>query len=214
MSLSLSRFLAAAAVVVSLVVAALFFAPNVSAQDVEAPAAAESADLLASLDADGRFTTLAAALRQTGLDETLAASGPYTLFAPTDDAFAALGDGTLEALSDEELAAILLTHVVDGTATSADAMTVSELTPLGGGTLSVLAGVSDDGALEDGGLTIGGATVIEADVVIGNATVHVVDAVLSAEADMDDADDMMEDADDMDDHDMSDTESADDGDAM
>lgn len=195
MSLSLSRFLAAAAVLVSLAVAALFLAPDAAAQDAEAPAAAESADLLASLDADGRFTTLAAALRQTGLDQTLASAGAFTLFAPTDDAFTALGEGTLEALSDEELAAILLAHVVDGTATAADAATVTELTPLGGGTLAVVP--------QDGALTVGGATVIEADVSIGDATVHVVDAVLSAQP-----------ADVMDDSDMSDTESAVDGDTM
>ena len=204
MSLSLSRFLAAAALVVSLAVAALFLAPDAAAQDVEAPAA-EAADLMASLDADGRFATLAAALRQTGLDETLAAAGPFTLFAPTDEAFADLGEGTLEALSDEELAAILLTHVVDGTATSTDLS--ASLTTLGGATLPVE--VTEDG------LMVGGAFVTEADVAVGNATVHVVDAVLSAETGMDEADDMdddsMEASEDMDDHDMSDTDADEDG---
>ena len=198
MSLSLSRFLLGTAILVSIAVGALFLAPSAAAQDVEAPAPEPTADLLASLDADGRFVTLAAALRQTGLDETIASGEPYTLFAPTDAAFEALGEGTLEALSDEELAAILLTHVVSGTVSGADVASQSELASLGGASLAVVP--------SEGALTVGGATVTEADVTIGAGTIHVVDAVLSA----DDAPDSDPDLD----IDMSDTESAGDGDAM
>ena len=173
MSSSLSRFLIAAAAIVALGVALLFSAPSAQAQ-APAPTAAPAAeaDLLASLDADGRFTTLAAALRQTGLDSTLAAAGAVTVFAPTDDAFVALGNGALEALSTEALTAILLDHVVLGTVTAADASGVSEVTSAGGNSLAVTSA--------DGVVTVGGATVTEADTAIGDATVHVVDAVLSS----------------------------------
>ena len=180
MSLTLYRFLFAAAVAVALAVGLVFAAPAhaQTADSTAAPATAPAApSLLASLDADGRFTTLAAALRQTGLADTLAAAGEVTVFAPTDDAFAALGAGALDALSTADLAAILLRHVVAGTVPAADVAAASELDALGG-TLAV--------SSTDDGVAVGGARVTEADVSIGAVTVHVVDAVLSTQPPMSD----------------------------
>ena len=176
MSLTLYRFLFAAAVAVALAVGLVFAAPA-HAQTADSTAAPAAPSLLASLDADGRFTTLAAALRQTGLADTLAAAGEVTVFAPTDDAFAALGAGALDALSTADLAAILLRHVVAGTVPAADVAAASELDALGG-TLAV--------SSTDDGVAVGGARVTEADVSIGAVTVHVVDAVLSTQPPMSD----------------------------
>ena len=86
-----------------------------------------AADVAATLEADGRFTTLLGALAATGLDTTLAEGGPYTLFAPTDDAFAALPEGALDALSGDDLRTLLLYHVVEGDVAAASDEPVATL---------------------------------------------------------------------------------------
>ena len=120
---------------------------------------------------DGRFTTLVAALQATGLDEVLMADGPYTVFAPTDDAFALLPAGTVDSLLEDldTLSDILLYHVVAG---SVDAATVSGLVTA---TTVLGAPVNIDATA---GVEVGRAGVTQADIVASNGIIHVIDAVL------------------------------------
>ncbi|MFW5748591.1 MAG: DUF4397 domain-containing protein [Chloroflexota bacterium] len=122
---------------------------------------------------DSRFDTLVTALQVTGLDATLAGEGPFTVFAPTDTAFAALPPGTLDSLiaDPSALADVLLYHVVPGRAFAADVVSVSGLgTALGPG-LSVT--VREDGVFLNGNVEI-----IITDLAASNGVIHVIDAVL------------------------------------
>ena len=152
----------------TLLLAALVAAPAF-AQD--APPPADSPATIAEvLIADGRFTTLVAAAEQAGLTDALAAPGPLTLFAPTDEAFAALGEGTLDELSVDQLRGILLGHVAEGSVPAAAAIEAGSATTLAGHSVAIV-GTED-------GVMVGNASVIEADVVASNGVVHVVDAVI------------------------------------
>ncbi len=124
----------------------------------------------------GSFNTLVAALSATGLDATLSGEGPFTVFAPTDEAFAALGDAAIASLLNDPdtLSDILLYHVVAGQAVDST-------------TAISLAGQSVETAntdtitftLSDGNLLVNNATVTTTDVVTSNGIIHVIDAVLS-----------------------------------
>ena len=122
----------------------------------------------------GAFGTLLTAATEAGLADTLANGGPFTVFAPTDDAFAALPAGTVESLLMEEnrdtLRDILLLHVVEGEV-PASAVTgkVTETHALSGGSLTI------DGT---NGVSVNGATVIQADVDASNGVIHVIDTVI------------------------------------
>lgn len=148
------------------VAAALLFA---------SPAAAQSRDIVDTAVAAGQFKTLAAALGAAGLVETLKGPGPFTVFAPTDAAFAALPAGTVENLLKPEnkgqLTAILTYHVVPGRTMAAD---------LAGKTLDVKtvngAALTVNGTM--GGVTVNGAKVGPADVAASNGVIHVIDTVL------------------------------------
>jgi uncharacterized surface protein with fasciclin (FAS1) repeats len=148
------------------VTAALMFA---------APAAAQTKDIVDTAVAAGQFKTLAAALGAAGLVSTLKGPGPFTVFAPTDAAFAKLPAGTVENLLKPEnkgqLTAILTYHVVPGRTMAAD---------LAGKTLTVKtvngATVAVDGTM--GGVRVNGAKVGPADVAASNGVIHVVDTVL------------------------------------
>ncbi len=118
--------------------------------------------------AAGSFNTLAKALVDTGLDAALAGTGPFTVFAPTDAAFQALGADALNGLSKEALADILKYHVVSGTVESKD---------LAAGPVKTLSGVSAFVSLQDGA-KINGAKVTTADVSASNGVIHVIDSVL------------------------------------
>lgn len=120
---------------------------------------------------DGRFTTLVAALEAADLVGTLSGEGPFTVFAPTDEAFAALPAGTVEALlaDTEALTEILTYHVVAGSVMASDVAELSNATTLQG--QPVVVGTAD-------GVSINQATVTQADVVGSNGVIHVVDAVL------------------------------------
>jgi uncharacterized surface protein with fasciclin (FAS1) repeats len=120
---------------------------------------------------DGRFSTLVTALDAAGLAERLQQEGPFTLLAPTDEAFEALPDARLEALLDdpEELRAVLLRHVVEGEVLSARIAAMDRLRTLGGATLPVST---------VRGVTLGDARVLQADVLASNGVLHVLDAVL------------------------------------
>lgn len=123
----------------------------------------------------GSFKTLVAAVEAAGLVETLKGEGPFTVFAPTDDAFAALPEGTVEGLLQPEnkdrLVAVLTYHVVPGKVMAADAMGKEvALETVQGATVDI------DGT--GGGVTINGANVVTADVAASNGVIHVIDAVI------------------------------------
>jgi transforming growth factor-beta-induced protein len=123
--------------------------------------------------ADGRFTTLVAAVQAAGLDGALSdETKDYTVFAPTDDAFAALPAGTVEALLEDpegQLTDILLYHVVDGRFMASDVGSMDTIDTLQGSPLVI--DTTD-------GVTVGGANVIITDVECSNGVIHVIDAVL------------------------------------
>jgi uncharacterized surface protein with fasciclin (FAS1) repeats len=123
---------------------------------------------------DGRFTTLVAALEAAGLVEALQAEGPFTVFAPTDDAFAALPDGTLDSLlaDTEALSNVLLYHVVDGKVMAA------QVVELDGQEVETLSGDNIMVMIMDGTVKINDSQVIIADVEASNGVIHVIDAVL------------------------------------
>lgn len=126
--------------------------------------------------ANGSFNTLVAALQATGLDSVLAdANGEFTVFAPTDDAFAALGDETIAALLSDTatLSEILLTHVVAGAAV--DSTTALALT---GGSVETASGQSVSLSVRAHELFVNNSQVIVADIVTDNGIIHVIDAVI------------------------------------
>lgn len=136
--------------------------------------AVDHQDLVGVAVEAGRFATLAAALRSSGLDSVLHGAGPFTLFAPTDAAFARLAPQQREALlapeGGDRLRAVLAHHVVPGMATAADLTTRRVLTTLAGGTLTVSTSRS--------GIAVGGADVVTTDLDASNGLIHVIDRVL------------------------------------
>jgi transforming growth factor-beta-induced protein len=131
-------------------------------------------DIVDTAVADGRFTTLVAAVQAAGLVETLKSEGPFTVFAPTDDAFAKLPAGTVETLLKPEnletLKQILLYHVVPGKVMAADVVTLS--------TAGTAAGIPVRIQVMDGKVYINDAQVIITDIVASNGVIHVIDSVL------------------------------------
>lgn len=137
--------------------------------------AAPKADIVDTAVAAGQFKTLAAALNAAGLVGTLKGAGPYTVFAPTDAAFAKLPAGTVDNLLKPEnkakLVAVLTYHVVPGSVpSSALAGKVTDAKTVQGGAVKVDA--------TKGGVTVNGAKVVTADVAATNGVIHVVDTVL------------------------------------
>ena len=122
--------------------------------------------------ADGRFTTLVAALQAAGLDAALSGEGPFTVFAPTDDAFAALPEGTVEALLADipTLTDILLYHVVEGKVTAEMVVMLERAATLQGADVTI--------EVMDGAVKINGANVIITDIMASNGVIHVIDAVI------------------------------------
>ena len=147
-----------------------------SDEGADAPKAAK-ADIVDTAVAAGSFKTLATALTEAGLVETLKGEGPFTVFAPTDAAFAALPAGTVEALlkDKEKLTAILTYHVVPGRVLSSDLpMGRTEVATVEGSKLLIE-------KKRDGSVTINGAKVVSADVLAGNGVIHVIDTVVTPE---------------------------------
>lgn len=120
----------------------------------------------------GNFTTLVAAVTAADLVETLSGEGPFTVFAPTDEAFAALPAGLLDALLLPEnkaiLAQILTYHVVAGKVMAAD-VTAGDVATVEGSTIKLAT---------EGGVTVNGAKVVAADVAADNGVIHAIDAVI------------------------------------
>lgn len=130
-------------------------------------------DIVAVASSAGSFNTLVAAVKAAGLVETLQGSGPFTVFAPTDEAFAKLPKGTVEDLLKPEnkakLVGILTYHVVPGKVMAADVKTMKAKT---------VNGQSLDVKVADGIVTVDKAKVVKTDVAASNGVIHVIDTVL------------------------------------
>jgi uncharacterized surface protein with fasciclin (FAS1) repeats len=136
---------------------------------------ADKKDIVDTAVANGSFKTLAAALKAAGLVETLKGDGPFTVFAPTDEAFAKLPEGTVENLLKPEnkgqLVDILTYHVVSGNVPSKTAVTLDKATALNKKDIAL--------KVKDGSLTLNGdSKVVLADVEASNGVIHVIDAVI------------------------------------
>jgi uncharacterized surface protein with fasciclin (FAS1) repeats len=133
-----------------------------------------SKDIVQTAVDAGSFNTLVAAVKAAGLVETLKGKGPFTVFAPTDAAFAKLPAGTVEALlaDPQKLASILTFHVVPGKVMAADIVKANGAKP------ATANGQSLDIVVRDGKVLVNGANVVTADVVASNGVIHVIDTVL------------------------------------
>ena len=138
-----------------------------------APAQQADADIVDTAIAAGSFNTLAQLLTEAGLVETLKGEGPFTVFAPTDDAFAAVPAETLAALQadTEALTQVLLYHVVPGKVMAADVVNLDSADTAAGIPVDITVG-------EDGSVMVGNATVVTTDIETSNGVIHVVDAVI------------------------------------
>lgn len=135
---------------------------------------ARAQDIVDTAISAGQFNTLVAAVQAAGLVETLKGEGPFTVFAPTDEAFAALPEGTVETLLKPEnldqLVAVLTYHVVSGKVMSTDIAGQSlQVESVQGSSLSVDA---------TNGVTVDGANVVTADIETDNGVIHVIDKVV------------------------------------
>jgi uncharacterized surface protein with fasciclin (FAS1) repeats len=119
----------------------------------------------------GSFTTLLAAVDAAGLRETLSSGGPFTVFAPTDEAFAQLPAGTIESLLEDtpKLVGVLTYHVVQGRVTASDAVAVPTAATVHGDDLTISV---------NGGIEVAGARVVSTDIEASNGLIHAIDRVL------------------------------------
>jgi uncharacterized surface protein with fasciclin (FAS1) repeats len=149
---SLSRFIAGAAL-------------------AAATSIAFAADILDTAVSAGQFKTLVKAVQEAGLVDTLKGEGPFTVFAPTDEAFAKLPAGTLDALlqDKEKLAAVLTYHVVPGKVTAA------QVRP---GMVKTVQGQSLTVKANRGGVMVDNARVVTTDIMASNGVIHVIDTVV------------------------------------
>ena len=138
-----------------------------------APVQAQEMDIVDTAVGAGSFTTLVAAVTAAGLVETLKGPGPFTVFAPTDAAFAALPAGTVENLlkpeNKDQLVAVLTYHVIPGKVMSTDLSEGLKAATVQGGEVTVTL---------DGGPKVNGANITTADIAATNGVIHVIDAVI------------------------------------
>jgi len=134
----------------------------------------KSADIVDTAISAGQFNTLAKALQAAGLVDTLKGSGPFTVFAPTDAAFAKLPAGTVDSLlkpeNKEKLKSILTYHVVPGSVKAAQVVKMTDAKTVNGDTVMFKA--------QNNAVKVDEANVVKADVVASNGVIHVVDTVL------------------------------------
>jgi len=142
--------------------------PNPAARD------ADPKDIVDTAVAAGSFQTLAKALAAADLVQTLKGPGPFTVFAPTDEAFAKLPAGTIETLLKPEnkakLQRILTYHVVAGRVMASDVMKMRSAKAVSGDTITV--------ATRDGGVTVDKAHIVKTDITASNGVIHVIDSVI------------------------------------
>ncbi len=122
----------------------------------------------------GSFGTLVTALQAADLVDTLKGKGPFTVFAPTDEAFAKLPEGTLDNLlkpeNKEKLKGILTYHVVSGKVMAADVVKLDSAKTVHGGTLTI--------RMQNGGVMVDDAKVVQTDIAASNGVIHVIDTVV------------------------------------
>jgi uncharacterized surface protein with fasciclin (FAS1) repeats len=144
-----------------------------SAKKVSYTKAAHSADIVDTAVAAGSFNTLVAAVKAAGLVDTLKGAGPFTVFAPTDEAFAKLPAGTIEMLlkpeNKDKLVKILTYHVVAGKVTASDVVKLKSAKTVQGQTVKINA---------KNGVMINKSQVVKADIMTSNGVIHVIDTVL------------------------------------
>ena len=154
--------------------AALVVPGSLAAQEAQgyAETAAASGDIIETAIAAGSFKTLAKAINAAGLTETLKAEGPYTVFAPTDEAFAKLPKGALDELLKDKakLTAVLTYHVVPGKVTSQEVAGMTSAKTVNGQELSIKA--------REGKVKVNKANISAADIAATNGVIHVIDQVL------------------------------------
>ena len=136
--------------------------------------AAEGGDIVEVAAEAGSFQTLLAAVEAAGLVEVLKSDGPFTVFAPTDEAFAKLPEGTVEALlaDTDKLASILKYHVVPGRISAADVLSAGKAAP------TTAQGQALNVRVVEGTVMVDAATVVAADVPASNGVIHVIDTVV------------------------------------
>ncbi len=132
-------------------------------------------DIVETAVSSGSFKTLVAAVKAAGLVDALKSEGPFTVFAPTDEAFAKLPEGTVESLLNdkEKLTAILTYHVVEGKVMASDVVKIDKAQTLNGQEVDV--------KTNDGKVMIDNATVTTADIACSNGVIHVIDEVILPE---------------------------------
>ena len=140
-----------------------------------------AADIVDTAVAAGEFSTLITAVEAAGIEDTLRGEGPFTVFAPTDDAFAALPAGTVDTLLEDpagDLTDILTYHVVEGAVPAADVVGLDgqDVTTLNGAAFTVE--VADDGSVTLTDATGNDVAVVATDIQASNGVIHVIDAVL------------------------------------
>ena len=148
-------------------------APATPAPATAAPSAAAMGDIVQTATDAGSFATLLTAAKAAGLVETLKGEGPYTVFAPTDEAFAALPEGTLDSLlaDPEALKKILLYHVVSGKVTADQVVGLTSANSVEGSPIAI--------AVNDGTVYLNDtAKVLATDVMASNGVIHVIDQVI------------------------------------
>lgn len=150
----------------------LIVAAAMAVVSVAAPVKIESKDIVDTAVAAGNFKTLAKALEVAGLIDTLKGAGPFTVFAPTDEAFAKLPAGTVAALlkDKEKLTKILLYHVVSGNVLAKDVVKLNSAKTVQGSSVKI--------TVKDGKVMVDNANVIKADIGATNGTIHVIDSVI------------------------------------
>lgn len=135
-------------------------------------ASASSGDIVAIASSAGSFNTLVAAIKAAGLIETLQSEGPFTVFAPMDDAFAKLPEGTVDSLlaNPDKLKQILLYHVVPGKVTASDVVNLSEAKTVQGSDVEI--------TVDGSSVMVNNANVVKTDVMASNGVIHVIDTVI------------------------------------
>ncbi len=145
-------------------------APSPTPAPTETPAPKDIVDVAAA----GNFSTLVAAVQAAGLVETLKGEGPFTVFAPTDEAFAKLGKETLDELlkpeNKDRLVAILTYHVVPGKVMAADVTGLKSAKTVQGEEIAI--------RVEGGNVFVNDARVVQTDIMASNGVIHVIDSVI------------------------------------
>ena len=139
---------------------------------IAAPAQAAEKDIVTTAVEAGNFKTLAKLLTDAGLVDTLKGAGPFTVFAPTDEAFAKVPKATLDALAADKakLKAVLTYHVVAGKVMAADVVKLKDAKTVQGSSVKI--------AVTGGKVTVDAANVVKTDIAASNGVIHVIDAVI------------------------------------